>query len=81
MIFNNSETSGPLRILKMYSFGVYIKSFGGQKGGSSELPRTPLPTGLYVDSWHVFMADLLLSPKLYFMMENLIKVTAGKISS
>ena len=44
MIFNNSETSGPLlngRILKMYSLEVYIKSFGGEKGGSSEPPRTP----------------------------------------
>ena len=30
----------------MYSLEVYIKSFGGQKGGSLEPPRTPLPTGL-----------------------------------
>ena len=50
MILNSSETSGPLsngRILKMCSLEVYIKSFGGQKGGSLEPPRTPpLPTGL-----------------------------------
>ena len=25
----------------MYSSAVYIKSFGGQKGGLSELPQTP----------------------------------------
>ena len=44
VILNSSETSGPLlngRILKMYSLEVYIKSFGGQKGGSLEPPRTP----------------------------------------
>ena len=44
MILNSSETSGPLsngRILKMCSLEVYIKSFGGQKGGSLEPPRTP----------------------------------------
>ena len=26
---------------------MYVKSFGEQKGGSSEPPRTPLPTGLH----------------------------------
>ena len=44
MILNSSETSGPLsngRVLKMCSLEVYIKSFGGQKGGSLEPPRTP----------------------------------------
>ena len=43
VILNNSETSGPLlngRIHKMYSLKVYIKSFGGQNGGSSNPPRT-----------------------------------------
>ena len=50
VILNSSETSGPLsngRVLKMCGLEVYIKSFGGQKGGSLEPPRTPpLPTGL-----------------------------------
>ena len=44
MIFNSSETSESVSngvILKMYSFVVYKKSFEGQKGGSSEPPRTP----------------------------------------
>ena len=44
VILNSSETSGPLsngRILKMCSLEVYIKSFGSQKGGSLEPPRTP----------------------------------------
>ena len=44
MILNSSETSGPFsngRILKMYSLEVHVKPFGGQKGGLSELPRTP----------------------------------------
>ena len=39
VILNSSETSGPLsngRALKMYSQAVYLKSFGRQKGGSSE---------------------------------------------
>ena len=48
VIRNNSETSGPLlngRILKMYTLEVYIKSFGGEKGGSSEPLRTPLAYG------------------------------------
>ena len=50
VILNSSETtSGPLpngRALKMYYTvkAVYIKSFGGQKGGSSEpLEPPPLP--------------------------------------
>ena len=41
---NSNETSGPLsngRILKLCSLEVYIKSFGGQKGGSLEPPRIP----------------------------------------
>ena len=44
VILNSSETSGPLsngRVLKMCSLEVYIKSFGGQKGGSLEPPQTP----------------------------------------
>ena len=44
VILNSNETSGPHsngRILKMYILEVYIKSFGGQKGGSLEPPRTP----------------------------------------
>ena len=46
MILNSSETtSGPLsngKALKKCTIkAVYIKSFGGQKGGSSEPPRTP----------------------------------------
>ena len=52
MILNSSETSGPLSNdrIKMCSLEVYIKSFGGQKGGLLEPPGTPppppLPTGL-----------------------------------
>ena len=44
MILNSSETSGPFsngRILIMCSLEVYMKSFGGQKEGSLEPPRTP----------------------------------------
>ena len=44
VILISSETSGPLtngRVLKMCSLEVYIKSSGGQKGGSLEPPRTP----------------------------------------
>ena len=47
VILNSSDTNGPLsngRIPLMYSLDVYIKSFGGQKGASSEPPRTPLPS-------------------------------------
>ena len=46
VILNSSETSWSLsngRILKICSLAVYIKSFGGQKGGSLELPQTPPP--------------------------------------
>ena len=44
VILNSSETSGPLsngRIVIMCSLEVYIKSFGGQKGGLLEPPWTP----------------------------------------
>ena len=44
VILSSSETSGPLsngRMLKICSLEVYIKSFGAQKGGSLEPPRTP----------------------------------------
>ena len=44
VILNSNESSGPHtngRILNMYILEVYIKSFGGQKGGSLEPPRTP----------------------------------------
>ena len=41
VILNSSETtSGPVGHLKC-TIAVYIQSFGGQKGGSSEPPRTP----------------------------------------
>ena len=40
VILNSSETSGLVGHLKC-TIAVYIKSFGGQKGGSSEPPRTP----------------------------------------
>ena len=30
----------------MTKYSVYTRFFGGQKGGSSEPPQTPLPTGL-----------------------------------
>ena len=36
----------------MCSLEVYIKSFGGQKGGSLESPRPPLPTGLHTQQLH-----------------------------
>ena len=55
VILNNSETSGPLlngRVLKMYSLEVYIKSFGGEKGGSSEPPRTPPAYGPDYNCWY-----------------------------
>ena len=42
----------------MYSLEVYIKSFGGQKGGSSEPPRTPPAYGpemaCCVRGYHVY---------------------------
>ena len=44
MIFNSSKTNGPLsngRIPLMYSLDVYIKSFGGPKGGFERTPSNP----------------------------------------
>ena len=40
VILNSSETSGPVGHLKC-TIAVYIKSFGGQKGGSSEPLEPP----------------------------------------
>ena len=40
VILNSSETSEPVGHLK-YTIAVYIKSFGGQKGGLERTPRTP----------------------------------------
>ena len=40
VILDSSETSGPVGHLQC-TLAVYIKSFWGQKGGSSEPPRTP----------------------------------------
>ena len=43
VILNSSETSGPLS----NGLEVYIKSFGGQKGGVRSNPlELPLPSGL-----------------------------------
>ena len=54
MVLNSSETSRPLsngRIrLKLCSLEVYIKSFGGQKGGSLEPPAyRPVNAGVHGD--------------------------------
>ena len=61
MILNCNETSGPHsngRILKMYFLEVYIKSFGGQKGGSLEPPRTPPAYGpVYNESDTLIMSE------------------------
>ena len=51
VILNSIEATGPISngwALKLSSAYKFIKSFGGQKGDSSEPPRTP-PPGLRPD--------------------------------
>ena len=69
MFLNSSETtSGPLSNGK----ALYIKSFGGQKGGSSEPPRTPRAYGP-VNAWHWHTHILLLSIASYrFIIPHVI---------
>ena len=40
---------------------MYIKSFGGQKGGSSEPLKPPLPTGLTTHLHHIATSDIMVS--------------------
>ena len=64
----------------MYSLEVYIKSFGGQKEGSLEPPRTPLPTGLQYNLGYyhfVIMHWLHILCHVMFTMAILIKMAVA----
>ena len=56
VILNSIEATGAIsngRALKMYSYAVHTKSFGGQKGGRANPFEPLLPAGLFRLTLHV----------------------------